>query len=128
MLRSARWPRSVTISPTARVLKLVEGLLHAAEEVLATPSPQPKARARAQPRSQMIITDARGPRSSQPIPSPLKSHRNRLAVATHSPTIGAFVTLEDQVRLYPTSAQTFAERYIIGARTIEERADYWIVR
>lgn len=37
-------------------------------------------------------------------------------------------TLEDQVRLYPTTTQTFAERYIIGARTVEERADYWIVR
>jgi CRISPR-associated protein Cas2 len=37
-------------------------------------------------------------------------------------------TLEDQVRLYPTTAATMAERYIIGARTVEERADYWIVR
>jgi len=37
-------------------------------------------------------------------------------------------TLEDQVRIYPTTTQTFAERYIIGARTVEERADYWIVR
>jgi CRISPR-associated protein Cas2 len=37
-------------------------------------------------------------------------------------------TIEDQVRLYPTTTQTFAERYIIGARTVEERADYWIVR
>jgi CRISPR-associated protein Cas2 len=36
--------------------------------------------------------------------------------------------LEDQVRLYPTTEQTFAERYIIGARVVEERADYWIVR
>ncbi|MGH4020621.1 MAG: CRISPR-associated endonuclease Cas2 [Pseudonocardiaceae bacterium] len=36
--------------------------------------------------------------------------------------------LEDQVRLYPTTVQTFAERYIIGARTVEERSDYWIVR
>jgi hypothetical protein len=36
--------------------------------------------------------------------------------------------LEDQVRRYPTTTQTFAERYIIGARTVEERADYWIVR
>lgn len=36
--------------------------------------------------------------------------------------------LEDQVRLYATTAQTFAERYIIGARTVEERSDYWIVR
>ena len=37
-------------------------------------------------------------------------------------------TLEDQVRLYPTTTQTFAERYLIGARTVEERADSWIVR
>lgn len=36
--------------------------------------------------------------------------------------------LEGQVRLYPTDSRTFAERYIIGARTAEERADYWIVR
>lgn len=36
--------------------------------------------------------------------------------------------LEDQVRLYPTTSRTFAERYIIGARTVEERSDYWIVR
>jgi CRISPR-associated protein Cas2 len=36
--------------------------------------------------------------------------------------------LEDQVRLYPTTARSFEERYIIGARTVEERADYWIVR
>ena len=31
-------------------------------------------------------------------------------------------------RLYPTTSQTFSERYIIGARVVEERADYWIVR
>lgn len=36
--------------------------------------------------------------------------------------------LEDQVRLYSTIGQTFAERYIIGARIVEERRDYWIVR
>lgn len=36
--------------------------------------------------------------------------------------------LEDQVRIYPTTAQTFSERVILGARTVEERADYWIVR
>lgn len=36
--------------------------------------------------------------------------------------------LEDQVRVYPTTTQTFADRVIIGARTAEERADYWIVR
>jgi len=36
--------------------------------------------------------------------------------------------LEDQVRIYPTSQDTFAERAILGARTVEERADYWIVR
>ncbi|MGH3942479.1 MAG: CRISPR-associated endonuclease Cas2 [Pseudonocardiaceae bacterium] len=37
-------------------------------------------------------------------------------------------TLEDQVRLYPTTSHTFTERYIIGARVVEERSDYWIVR
>jgi CRISPR-associated protein Cas2 len=36
--------------------------------------------------------------------------------------------LEDQIRLYPTTTSTFAQRYILGARTVEERADYWIVR
>jgi len=37
-------------------------------------------------------------------------------------------TLEDQVRLYPMSSPGMAERSIIGARVVEERADYWIVR
>jgi CRISPR-associated protein Cas2 len=37
-------------------------------------------------------------------------------------------TLEAQFRLYPTTTQTFTERYLIGARTVEERADYWIIR
>lgn len=36
--------------------------------------------------------------------------------------------LTDQVRLYPTDNRTFSERVVIGARTVEERADYWIVR
>lgn len=36
--------------------------------------------------------------------------------------------LVDQIRIYPTTQTTFHERYIIGARTVEERADYWIVR
>lgn len=36
--------------------------------------------------------------------------------------------LEDQVRIYPTTSETFSQRYIIGARTVEERSDYWIVR
>ena len=36
--------------------------------------------------------------------------------------------LEDQVRIYPTTTQTFSQRYILGARTVEERSDYWIVR
>jgi CRISPR-associated protein Cas2 len=36
--------------------------------------------------------------------------------------------LEDQVRIYPTTRQTYAERHVIGARTVEERADYRIVR
>ena len=36
--------------------------------------------------------------------------------------------MEDQVRIYPTTTQTFSQRYILGARTVEERSDYWIVR
>jgi CRISPR-associated protein Cas2 len=36
--------------------------------------------------------------------------------------------LTDQVRLYPTTQTTFSQRYIIGARTVEERSDFWIVR
>ncbi len=36
--------------------------------------------------------------------------------------------LTDQVRLYPTTEATFAERHIISARTVEERSDFWIVR
>jgi CRISPR-associated protein Cas2 len=36
--------------------------------------------------------------------------------------------LEDQVRIYPTTTDTFSQRSIIGARTIEERSDYWIIR
>jgi CRISPR-associated protein Cas2 len=36
--------------------------------------------------------------------------------------------LTDQVRLYPTTQATFSQRYIIGARTVEERSDFWIVR
>lgn len=37
-------------------------------------------------------------------------------------------TLTDQVRVYPTTTTTYSERVVIGARTVEERADYWIVR
>jgi len=36
--------------------------------------------------------------------------------------------MDDQVRIYPTTTQTFSQRYILGARTVEERSDYWIVR
>ncbi|WP_165818549.1 CRISPR-associated endonuclease Cas2 [Frankia canadensis] len=36
--------------------------------------------------------------------------------------------LVDQVRIYPMTQATFSERYLLGARTVEERADYWIVR
>jgi len=36
--------------------------------------------------------------------------------------------LVDQVRIYPTTAVTIAERHILGARMVEERADYWIIR
>ncbi|GAA4409858.1 CRISPR-associated endonuclease Cas2 [Actinokineospora soli] len=36
--------------------------------------------------------------------------------------------LEDQVRMYPTDTTTYNQRYIIGARTVEERSHYWIIR
>ncbi len=32
---------------------------------------------------------------------------------------------EDQVRIYPTTSHTFSQRYILDARTVEERSDYW---
>lgn len=41
---------------------------------------------------------------------------------------GLIDPLEDQVRIYPTSSETFSQRCIIGARTVEERSDYWIIR
>ena len=30
--------------------------------------------------------------------------------------------------IYSTTTQTFSQRYILGARTVEECSDYWIVR
>ncbi|MEV0359405.1 CRISPR-associated endonuclease Cas2 [Nocardia sp. NPDC050697] len=36
--------------------------------------------------------------------------------------------LKDQIRLYPTTTTTFSQRYILRATTVEERADYWIIR
>jgi CRISPR-associated protein Cas2 len=35
--------------------------------------------------------------------------------------------LEDQVRIYPLDERTARQVSIIGARTIEERQDFWIV-
>ncbi|MGB7983287.1 MAG: CRISPR-associated endonuclease Cas2 [Candidatus Nanopelagicales bacterium] len=35
---------------------------------------------------------------------------------------------EDQVRIYPIASQDVGAITIIGARMIEERADYWVVR
>ncbi|ONH38001.1 MULTISPECIES: CRISPR-associated endonuclease Cas2 [Protofrankia] len=37
-------------------------------------------------------------------------------------------TLTDQIRIYPTTDATISERHVIGARTVEERSDFWIVR
>lgn len=35
--------------------------------------------------------------------------------------------IEDQVRLYPVPANALRDVRILGSRTLEERADYWIV-
>jgi CRISPR-associated protein Cas2 len=35
--------------------------------------------------------------------------------------------VEDQVRLYPLDERTARQVAVIGARTIEERQDFWIV-
>jgi len=35
--------------------------------------------------------------------------------------------VEDQVRLYPLDERTARQAAVIGARTIEERQDFWIV-
>lgn len=35
--------------------------------------------------------------------------------------------VEDQVRLYPLDERTARQVTVIGARTIEERQDFWIV-
>jgi len=34
---------------------------------------------------------------------------------------------DDQVRLYPLQADSWARRLVYGNRTLEERVDYWIV-
>jgi CRISPR-associated protein Cas2 len=36
--------------------------------------------------------------------------------------------VEDQVRLYPLDAAASRSAIVVGARTIEERQDFWIVR
>jgi CRISPR-associated protein Cas2 len=36
--------------------------------------------------------------------------------------------VEDQVRVYPLDERTIRESVVLGARVIEERQDYWIVR
>jgi CRISPR-associated protein Cas2 len=35
---------------------------------------------------------------------------------------------EDQIRLYPLDERTIRQTVVLGARVIEERQDYWIVR
>jgi len=35
--------------------------------------------------------------------------------------------VEDQVRLYPLDERTARQAAVIGARTVEERQDFWIV-
>jgi CRISPR-associated protein Cas2 len=36
--------------------------------------------------------------------------------------------VEDQVRVYPLDERTIRQSVVLGARVIEERQDYWIVR
>jgi CRISPR-associated protein Cas2 len=36
--------------------------------------------------------------------------------------------VEDQVRVYPLDAAASRSAIVVGARTIEERQDFWIVR
>jgi CRISPR-associated protein Cas2 len=36
--------------------------------------------------------------------------------------------VEDQIRIYPLDEQTIRQMVVLGARVIEERQDYWIVR
>jgi CRISPR-associated protein Cas2 len=55
--------------------------------------------------------------------------RNQTELQTLRANLRALIDpFEDQVRIYPTTTDTFSQRYIIGARTVEERSDYWIVR
>lgn len=35
--------------------------------------------------------------------------------------------VEDQVRLYPLDERSARSAFVVGARTIEERQDFWIV-
>jgi CRISPR-associated protein Cas2 len=35
--------------------------------------------------------------------------------------------LEDQIRLYPLDQSAARDRVVLGARTLEERQDFWIV-
>jgi CRISPR-associated protein Cas2 len=35
---------------------------------------------------------------------------------------------EDQIRVYPLDEQTIRQTVVLGARVIEERQDFWIVR
>jgi CRISPR-associated protein Cas2 len=35
---------------------------------------------------------------------------------------------EDQIRLYPLNERSLRETVVLGARVIEERQDYWIIR
>lgn len=37
-------------------------------------------------------------------------------------------TQEDQVRMYNVSKEAMDQAYIIGAREIEERRDFWLIR
>lgn len=54
--------------------------------------------------------------------------RNRHEVASLQARLRELVdSVEDQVRLYPLDTRAVRAVAVIGARTIEERQDFWIV-
>jgi CRISPR-associated protein Cas2 len=54
--------------------------------------------------------------------------RSRLETAELRRKLRTFIDpVEDQVRLYPLGDRAIRSTIVLGARTIEERQDFWIV-
>jgi len=56
----------------------------------------------------------------------LASRRDAAAIRAHLRRL--IDPVEDQIRIYPLDERTIRETVVLGARVIEERQDYWIVR